>query len=446
MNQLSYVWPSEQEALEQRLQDHKVLFGREVLAGVLDIFDEVVRDGDAAVRCRTLRHDQVGLTDLRVSDAYVEECLASLSPAMRSAVERAILHIRQVNEELLPVSWEKELRPGTIVGEKVTPLGRVGIWIPARKGPLVSTALMLVAAAKVAGVGSIVVGMPPLANGLPDPGTVAGAKLAGADAFVVGNGVAVIAGFAVGTETIPEADGIFGPGPGGIAAAMSVAMTYGKKSALGLGPTECAIIADETADPLKLACDLISEAEHGADSAALLVTTSMEQAKRVEEALRLRIAEIEEPRRSYLQQVFGPAGKGAMVVAPDVHSGCGIVDTFAPEHLMIAGQDSFQRQVLGLIQHAGEILLGGHTPFSAANYAIGITAVLPTNRYAKAFSGVTARDMVKTSMLGKLSEGALQELYPIIETLGAYEQLPCHIAAAGIRVKVPRESGPDFGA
>ncbi len=434
MKKIRYSLPQDNELLTGRLVSHKMLFSREVLTGVLQIFDEVAVRGDEAVRSCTQKFDGTTLDELNLTEDYVDQCIASLTPALRAAVEHAIRNVREVNLTLLPQSWERQIRPGTIVGEKVRPLDRVGIWIPARKGPLVSTSIMLVAAAKAAGVPNIVVGMPPLKDGTADSGTVAAAKLAGADQFVIGNGVAVIAGFAQGTESIPEVDGIFGPGPGGIAAAMSVAMTYGKKSALGIGPTESAIMADETADPRQTAYDLINEAEHGPDSTSILVTTSVDLATQVEMLLSQCIEEVEGVRQTYLKQVFGPEGKGAIVVAPDIEQACEFINGFAPEHLMIVCEEEQEKRVLELVRHAGEILIGGSTPFSAANYGIGITAVLPTNHFAKAFSGVTSKDMVKVSTIGRLEPEALQSLYPIIQEMGVYEHLPCHVKVAEIRV------------
>ncbi|WP_051620965.1 histidinol dehydrogenase [Paenibacillus sp. UNC451MF] len=434
MEKIMYSIPQDNELLTRRLAPHKTLFSREVLTGVLQIFDEVAAQGDEAVRSLTLKFDDTVLEQLVLTQDYVNECIASLAPSLRAAVEHALRNVREVNLALLPQSWEQEIRPGTIVGEKVTPLDRVGIWIPARKGPLVSTSIMLVAAAKAAGVPEIVVGMPPLKDGSADPGTVAAAKLVGADRFVIGNGVAVIAAFAQGTESIPEMDGIFGPGPGGIAAAMSIGMTYGKKSALGIGPTESVIVADETADPLQTAHDLINEAEHGPDSTSILMTTSVDFAAQVERLLWKCIEEVVGIRKTYLDQVFGPEGKGAIIVASDIEQACEFINGFAPEHLMIVCEEEQEKRVMELVRHAGEILIGGSTPFSAANYGIGITAVLPTNHFAKAFSGVTSRDMVKVSTIGRLSQEALQSLYPIIQEMGAYEQLPCHVRAAEVRV------------
>jgi len=341
----------------------------------------------------------------------------------------------EVNEAMLPASWQKEIRPGTIVGELYRPLDSVGIWIPARKGPLLSTALMLVAAARTAGVRRIAVGMPPLPNGLGDPGTVAAASIAGADSFVIGNGVAIIAGFCEGTRSVPECDGIFGPGPGGIAAAMSLASSCGKKTVVGIGPTESVIFADDSADARLTACDMLNEAEHGMDSVTLLVTDSMKFAQQVAAHVTQLLEQVDPRKRAILQHGFGEGGHSAIVAVRSVEDACGFINNFAPEHLMINCRKETEQQVLERIRHAGEILLGGCTPFAAANYGIGITAVLPTSGYAKAFSGITSKDMLTCSTLGRLDQKALAELLPVIRELGQYEQLPYHVLAAEARIR-----------
>ena len=427
--------PKDRDLLKKRFAEHTKLFDRSVLSGVYAIFDDVAESGDTAVREATRRFDSVALEEIALPEDYAAQCIASLAAPLREAIDHTIRNVMQVNLALLPRSWETEIRPGTLIGEAVRPLDSVGIWIPARKGPLLSTAIMLVAAAKAAGVPRIVVGMPPLLGGLGDPGTVAAAKLAGADAFVVGNGVAVIAAFCQGTASIPEVDGVYGPGPGGIAAAMSAAVAYGKKTVVGLGPTESAIIADVSADASRIAYDLMNEAEHGPDSVSLLVTTDRSLAVETEKLLRQYIGEVEdERRRQHLQQVFGNGGRGTIIVAPDIDSACELVNDFAPEHVMVVCSRDRETIVRERLKHAGEIVLGEYTPFSAANYAIGITAVLPTNGFAKAFSGVTSKDMVKCSTIGKLSQAALEQLLPVIQQMGAYEQLPCHVKAAEIRM------------
>jgi histidinol dehydrogenase len=367
-----------------------------------------------------------------VADPYIETCLNDLTPGFRRAVEKAIKNIREVNEALMPpLFWQKEIRPGTIIGEKISPLNSVGLYIPARKGPLISTALMLITSAKVAGVKNIVVAMPPQADGKANRSTVAAAKMAGAHRIVIGNGVALLAGMTFGTESIPEVAGMFGPGPAGIAAAMSVAFSYGKKAVVGIGPTDCAVVADESAEPGWIAKNLMCEAEHGPDSSVLLATNSIALAEGVSNELIQRIALAPVTRRPILERVFGPDGMGAIAVVQDIQNAIRAVDEYAPEHLLVACKKETEEKVLSQVNNAGEILIGHNTSFSAANYAIGITAVLPTNGFARAFSGITCRDMIKSSTIGGLSADALIELEETIRALGEEEGLPCHIDAAG---------------
>jgi len=431
MNPLILTVPDDAEALAQRLSPRRKLFDRALLADVAAIFDDVAERGDQAVLDATGRFDGVTLDAIRLSDAEVAACTGSISGELRQAIEVAIRNIAEVNRALMPERlWRTEIRPGTVVGEKVAPLPAVGLWVPARKGPLVSTAIMLAVAARVAGVPRIVVAMPPCADGRPDAGTVAAAALSGAGEFLIGNGVAVIAALTVGTESVPEVDGLFGPGPGAIAAAMATAFGYGKRTTMGIGPTDGMVLADESADPHLVACDLLTEAEHGPDSVTVLVTTSRALAEQVAAELAAGLDGMVEPRRGYAEHVFGPEGMGCLVVASDLDAAVAVANDFAAEHLIIACDEATAEQALCRIEHAGEILLGHATPFSAANYAIGITAVLPTGGHARQFSGVTCRDMVKCATIGSLTPAALAELAPTIVTLARHEGLHGHAAAA----------------
>ena len=431
MKDLLFKLPDDYKILKKRLSPRKNLLDSSLIADITTIFKDVAASGDSAVIEATERFDHIKIDSVKVSDEYITQCLAGLSPKFKNAVEKAINNIKEVNEALMPETyWRKEIRQGTIIGEKISPLESVGLYIPARKGPLVSTALMLVTAARVAGVKNIVVGMPPQEDGQANPSTVAAARIAGADRIVIGNGVSVLAGMTIGTKSIPEVDGMFGPGPAGIAAAMSIAFSYGKKTVVGIGPTDCAVIADDSADPDWIARNMMCEAEHGPDSSVLFATSSEKLAEKVAMILFDRIPKVNEKRRPILSKVFGKDGMGAIAVVPDINKACEIIDKFAPEHLMVACSADAQEKILSKIQNAGEILLGHNTPFSAANYAIGITAVLPTNGFARAFSGITCKDMIKTSTIGSLSEDALLELNDTIEALGEHEGLPCHVEAA----------------
>lgn len=434
--EIIYAYPKDGERLWKRMEGHNRLFDRALIQDVQDIFSDVQTNRDQAVVDATNRFDRVDLSSIPLDDSYVDKCVQGLTPELRSAIDKAIENIGQVNQALMPEPfWLKEIRPGTIVGEKCTPISCVGLWVPARKGPLVSSALMLTVAAKVAGVERIVVGMPPTEEGLGDPATVAAARLAGADRLVVGNGVAIIAAMSVGTESVPEADGIFGPGPNAIAAAMSTAFSYGKRTVVGIGPTEGAIIADDSADPLTIAYDMVSESEHGPDSSFVLATPSESLALRVREQLGVVINEVQEPRKTNLMSVFGERGFGAIVVTKDIKGACEVINEYAPEHLMIWCNPENEKAALDEIRNTGEILVGPYATFSTANYMIGITAVLPTNGFAKRFSGVTCKDMLKYSSFGRLDKGAIREMFPAIKAIGEYEGLPCHVKAAEVRVK-----------
>ncbi len=424
--------PRDQAIVAERMARREALTDARLIEGVQSAFSKVRADGDRAVLAATVEHDGVALHSSRVPESEIERALATLPAELLTAVEDARARIDRVNRDLLPRDSIREVEPGVRVGELYRPLDSVALWIPCRKGPLLSTALMLVTAARVAGVPRITVLMPPRADGTADPGTLAVARLAGADACYVGNGVALIAAATHGTETLARTAGVFGPGPGGIAVAMAMAGMFGLKTVVGIGPTDCAVLADDSADARLVAWDLASEAEHGPDSASLLVTPSENLARAVAAELTRIIAGTEATRRANLVEVFGEAGRGMLVVSPDFASACVIAAKFAPEHLSIVCRPELRAIALASTV-AAEVLLGPYSPFSAANYAIGITAVLPTNGAARSLSGITARDMLRATTLGQLDAAALARLTPTIGALARYEGLPCHAAAAEAR-------------
>jgi histidinol dehydrogenase len=427
-----FTTPSDDAAIEMRFARRRAWLDAGLLSSVSQVFAQVAAEGDRAVLAATASYDRVPLDALRVSEATVERAVRQLPPALRTALDLAEERIARVNRRLVPKDEVVELEPGVRVGELYRALDSVALWIPCRKGPLLSTALMLVTAARVAGVERIVALMPPRADGSADPGTLAAARLAGAHTYLVGNGVALIAAATHGTESLPRVAGVFGPGPGGIAVAMGMAGMYGLKTVVGIGPTDCAVLADDSADPELIAWDLASEAEHGADSASLLVTPSAALARAVSERLALIIERAEPARRSHLQAVFGEAGRGLLVVSPSFDAACALAARFAPEHLSIVCSPARQARALHTVV-AGEVLLGAQTPFAAANYALGITAVLPTNGAARSLSGITSRDMLRVTTLGELDSAALLRLGPTIEALASYEGMPCHGAALRAR-------------
>ena len=219
---------------------------------------------------------------------------------------------------------------------------------------------------RAARVPRIAVATAPLPGGGFEPTTFAAARLAGASEFYVGNGVGMIAALCFGTASIAPVDGIFGPGPAAMLAAMGLAGAFGVRTALGIGPTDCMILADGSADPVAVALDLMTEAEHGPDSAAVLVTPSEALARAVSGALAARLPAVEPARRAVLEHSFGPAGLSALALVPDWRAACGLAQSFAPEHLMLVGDEA--EALAGELSCAGEVLRGPATPFAAANY------------------------------------------------------------------------------
>jgi histidinol dehydrogenase len=426
-----FILPEQATALAQRLAPRRSSLAIAELQQVLAVFHGVFQCGDRAVIAATRDYDGVALTQVAVDPTHVAAAVEQLPSELRDAIEVALRHIREVNEGLMPRDSERVPRLGTRVGERYRPLDSVAVYVPTRKGPLISTALMLIGAARVAGVRRIAMVAPPLASGSWEPRSFAAGMIAGATEFYVGNGVALIAALCQGTESVRRVDGIVGPGPAGVAAAMGIAGCLGKRTALGIGPTDCAILADETANPTNVALDLLAEAEHGRDSTSLLVTPCRELAGAVLSELERQIVGLPNARREVVEHVFGSAGQGALVVA-SWEAAIELLNDFAPEHLMLVGPRA--ESCLAQIRHVGEVLLGAYSPFSAANYAIGVTAVLPTNGVARSSSAVTARDFLRLSTTASLDAAALQTLAPTIVALAAAEGLPCHANAVTRRV------------
>jgi histidinol dehydrogenase len=421
-----FTLPRDSDVLQRRLAPRSAPPSIDELSGILALFEDVRRRGDAAVLTATRAHDDVALAGVAVAARDVAADVGALPAALRAAIEQSLANIVEVNARLLPADTDDGVRSGTRVGERYRPLERVAVYVPTRKGPLISTALMLIGAARAAGVRHIAMLAPPLPSGRWEPQTFAAGMLAGATEFYVGNGVGLIAASCQGTESVPRADGIVGPGPGAVAAAMGIASCLGARTVVGLGPTDCAILADESANPTNVALDLMAEAEHGKDSSALLVTSSADLATRVAAELERQLAAVPDARRGVLEHVFGANGLGALVTAT-WDEAVALIDTFAPEHLMLVGPDAEAQAPR--IRNAGELLLGPHSPFAAANYAIGVSAVLPTNGHARSHSAVTARDFLRLSTTARLDAGALEALAPTIVALATAEGLPCHAMA-----------------
>jgi histidinol dehydrogenase len=279
--------------------------------------------------------------------------------------------------------------------------------------------------AVVAGVERVVVVVPPRPDGTVDPAVLLVADRLGFREVVRCNGAAGVAAMAVGTARIPRMDTVVGPGNPVVAAVQMAAAAYGARPLVLLGPTESVILADDSADSDRLALDLLNEAEHGADSAAILLAVSRRVAERAAAALTRYLPRLPEPRRAYARHAL--TDLGGLFVVDSLDEALAWIDGYAPEHLQLAVRDAMS--VASRVRHAGEILVGQHTPFSVANYAIGVPAALPTSGAGFAASGVTVLSFLKTTSIASLTAGGLRALAPVAVRLGEHEGFPAHVMA-----------------
>lgn len=423
--------PDERERLLRRATE--AIFGPELVAGVREIVEDVREHGDEAVARALARFDGIECAPeaLRVSEAEFDAAEAQVGDELKAAIRAGIANIRAFNERVLEgASWLEEVVPGIVMGEQAAPIESAALFVPSGKGSFPSVLMQIGTPAVVAGVPEIAVVVPPSAGrgGDVDPAVLVTARELGLERVFRANGPAGIAAVAFGTETFPRVRKVVGPGSPAVTAAQIQVQTFGCSTVMLFGPSESLVIADDAADPVVLAADVLNEAEHGVDSAALLVTPSERLLDAVQAEIERQLEALPEPRRAYAAAAISDYG-GALLV-DDLDEACAFANEYAPEHLQIATADP--EALLGRIRHAGEILLGP-TPFSAANYVLGIPATLPTGGFAKVASGVTARTFVKTSSVGRLAPDALARLAGAIVELAEYEGFPAHANAIRAR-------------
>ena len=400
---------------------------RNLLPLAQSIIDDVQHRGDAAVVDYARQFDAEGFAAslLRASKEDFAEARQSLAPNIITAIEQAHENIQMFHQEQMPESmWFTEVKPGIMAGEKITAINSVGLYVPRGKGAFPSVMLMLATPAKVAGVPNIAVVTPPTPEGKADAASLVAAEVAGVDDVYVVGGIQAIAALAYGTETIPRVDKVIGPGSSYVSAAKR--LLYGTLDVgLPAGPSESIILTDEHVTPQLAALDLLVEAEHGPDSAAILVTHSREVAEQVIDILPEYIAELPEWRQEFVNNVL--SNYGGVLLTSSLDESIAFVNEYAPEHLEVLVQEPFV--ALNKIKNAGEILLGEMSPIPTANYCLGLNAILPTGAFARSFSSVSVQDFLKRSGVGYLSREGYEQLQGITATLADYEGFPAHAMA-----------------
>ena len=387
------------------------------------IIDVVRREGDSALVSLAREYDKVRLKALEVPRDVWRDALGSLEPAVRAAMERAVANIRAVHSASLPQAVETSPEPGITVGRRPDALQRVGVYAPGGRAAYPSSVLMGVVPARVAGVKEIIVCSPPGANGLPATVTLAAAELAGADRVFAVGGAGAIAALAYGTPTIPRVDRIVGPGNTYVAQTKLLVANVVAIDAPA-GPSELLVVADETADPVRVALEVLAQAEHDPDAAVAAIALGDGVAERIaNEIERLLPAQ---PRRAIIERAL--ANRGAVMSAGSVAEAVLFANEFAPEHLLVATAEP--EALLGEIRTAGTVFLGETSSVSFGDYMTGANHVLPTGGLARSYSGLSTLDFVRWTTYQRVDRDAAARLSADVAAFADAEQLPGHATAA----------------
>ncbi len=427
-----YRWPEIAAADRRRIFERSVekIFDSELFRSVGEIVDDVRANGDAAVSRALERFDncRVAPTALRLSADDLSRAGSCLGDGLKQAIRYGIRNIRAFNErQLSERSWQAEIAPGVVVGERLTPVVSAGLFVPSGKASYPSVLMQIGTPAVVAGVEEIAVVVPPLAGGggEVDLAVLFVAHELGLERVYRANGVAGIAALAFGTESLAKVRMVVGPGSPGVTATQLLVQMHGVKTNMLLGPSESLIVADGNANPDWIAADLLNEAEHGPDSASLLVTPSEELVQAVEAFIVQRVAALPEPRRGWATLAL--SNYGGVIIVKDLAEAVAVANEYAPEHMIVDVEDP--DSLLPELANAGEILVGPWTPISAANYAIGVPAALPTGGYAKVSSGLTALTFTKASSIARLTQQGLEDMSGCVLALARHEGFPAHAAS-----------------
>ena len=397
-------------------------------AAVADILANVKEKGDEALFSYTKEFDKVEVTadTIRVTEAEIQEAYEAVDASLLEVIRKALVNIRSYHEKQRQNSWFTSTENGTMLGQKVTPLNRVGVYVPGGKAVYPSSVLMNIVPAKVAGVPHIVMTTPPGKDGKVNPSTLVAAKEAGADEIYKVGGAQAIGALAYGTASIPKVDKIVGPG--NIFVALAKKAVYGHVSIDSIaGPSEILVLADETANPHYVAADLLSQAEHDEMASAILITTSTELAQNVEKEIDGYLKVLS--RREIIEKSL--ENFGYILIAEDMDEAIDATNEIASEHMEIVTKNAFE--VMMKVRNAGAIFIGEYSSEPLGAYFAGPNHVLPTNGTAKFFSALSVDDFIKKSSIVYYSRSALKEIHKDIIQFATSEQLTAHANSIAVR-------------
>lgn len=394
---------------------------------VRPIVDEVAEKGDAALRAYAERFDKVCLTDLRVSEAEIRAAEALVSDELKNALRQAYSQIYAFHAAQRFSGVRVETAPGVVCEQRALPISRVGLYIPGGSAPLFSTVLMLGIPARIAGCEKVVLCTPPAKDGSVHPAILFAASLCGiTEIFKVG-GAQAVAAMAVGTETVPQVDKIFGPGNQYVMAAKQWVALKGTAIDMPAGPSEVEVLADDSARADFVAADLLSQAEHGPDSQAILITTSKKLAEDVVAEVSRQCAAL--PRHEIAEKALQHS---KIIVFDTMEEALEMTNLYAPEHLIIATKD--YREVAQKINHAGSVFLGNYSCESAGDYASGTNHTLPTSGFAKSYSGLCLDSFMRKITFQELTEEGIRSIGRCVELMASEEALDAHRNAMTLRL------------
>lgn len=397
-------------------------------AAVREILAKIQEEGDGALFAYTKKFDRAEITEqnVRVTEEEIREAYEAVDPDLVDVIRKSLVNIRSYHEKQKQNSWFTSSEDGTMLGQKVTPLEKVGVYVPGGKAVYPSSVLMNIVPAKVAGVDRIIMTTPPGPDGKVKPSTLVAAKEAGADEIYKAGGAQAVAALAYGTESIPKVDKIVGPG--NIFVALAKKAVYGHVSIDSIaGPSEILVLADDSANPRFVAADLLSQAEHDELASAILITTSRELAEKVS-------CEVDEfvkrlSRKEIIQKSLDQFGY--ILLAETMDQAVEAANAIASEHMEIVTGNPFE--VMMKIRNAGAIFIGEYSSEPLGDYFAGPNHVLPTNGTAKFFSPLSVDDFIKKSSIVYYSREALKKIHKDVEQFAASEQLTAHANSIAVR-------------
>ena len=395
---------------------------------VVQIFDEIKNDGDTAVKKYTEKFDGISPDQLRISQAEIEQASDLLDDKLKESIELAKNNIAKFHKAQVTETVEVETSNGVKCWQQKKPIQKVGLYIPGGTAPLFSSILMLAVPAKIAGCREVVLCTPPGKDGKINPAILYTANLCGIDQIFKVGGIQAIGAMTFGTQEIPKVYKIFGPGNQFVTVAKQLATKYQVAIDMPAGPSELLVYADDTANPAFVASDLLSQAEHGVDSQVVLVSTSEMIIDKVIEEVQDQLAVL--PRKAIAKKAIE---NSVAILIDSEEEAMDLINEYGPEHFIVCSknEDYFVENV----ENAGSVFVGNYSPESAGDYASGTNHTLPTNGYAKQYSGVNLDSFMKSITFQKVSEQGLQNIGPAVELLAEAEGLQAHKNAVSIRLK-----------